>query len=95
MTTRTTTYELTMPVSLKAAVERLSEQLGTSVDQFVVSAVAEKFSAVSTDLFAERKARADMAAFDRLLNREGGQPPSPEDELPPDLAHLGRSENWR
>jgi hypothetical protein len=43
-------------------------------------AVAEKVSAMT--YFTERKARADMETFDRILNREGGEPPQPGDELP-------------
>lgn len=90
MTTRTSTYPLRLPISLKAAVERLSKRDGTSINQFVVVAVAEKIAAMTTEeVFAERRARADLAAFDRIMNRKGGVPPQPGDELPPDLAHLG------
>jgi hypothetical protein len=32
------------------------------------------------DFFRERRARADDEAFLRILNREGGEPPRPEDE---------------
>jgi hypothetical protein len=89
MTTRTSTYPLRLPVSLKAAVERLSKRDGTSMNQFMVVAVAEKIAAMTTEeVFAARKARADHAAFRRILDRKGGEPPLPEDELPPDLAHL-------
>jgi hypothetical protein len=31
--------------------------------------------------FAERRARADDEAFLRILNREGGEPPRPEDTI--------------
>jgi hypothetical protein len=90
MTTRTSTYPLRLPVSLKAAVERLSKRDGTSINQFVVIAVAEKIAAMTTEeYFAERRARADLAAFDRIMNRKGGELPRPGDELPPDLAHFG------
>ena len=90
MTTRTSTYPLRLPASLKAAVERLSQRDGTSINQFVVVAVAERVAAMTAEeVFAERRARADLAEFDRILNREGGEPPRPGDELPPDLAHLG------
>ncbi|NJO35142.1 MAG: toxin-antitoxin system HicB family antitoxin [Rhodospirillales bacterium] len=62
MTTRTSTYPLRLPVSLKAAVERLSKRDGTSINQFVVIAVAEKIAAMTTEeVFAERRARADLA----------------------------------
>ena len=83
MKTRTGAYALRLPLSLKAAVERLSKQDGTSINQFVVMAVAEKVSALETaEFFAERKSRADMKAFDQIMNRKGGEPPQPGDELP-------------
>lgn len=69
-------------MSLKAAVEKLAKRDGTSVNQFVVVAVAEKPSAMATaDQFAERPARADMDAFDRIMDRAGGEPPRPDDVL--------------
>ena len=69
MTTRTSTYPLRLPRSLKDAVEKLSRKDGTSINQFVVIAVAEKVSAMTTaEYFTERKARADMETFDRILN---------------------------
>ena len=40
----TNTYPLRLPRSLKEAVERLSRQDGTSINQFVATAVAEKVS---------------------------------------------------
>jgi hypothetical protein len=82
MTTKTGTYPLRLPLSLKSAVEKLAKQDGTSVNQFVVVAVAEKLSAMAmAEMFAERRARADMDAFDRIMNREGGEPPRPDDTL--------------
>jgi hypothetical protein len=83
LTTRTSTYPLRLPRSLKDAVEKLSREDGTSINQFVVvTAVAEKVSAMTTaQYFTERKGRADIEAFDRILNREGGEPPQPGDEL--------------
>ena len=83
MTTKTGTYPLRLPLSLKAAVEKLAKQDGTSVNQFVVvAAAAEKLSAMATaDQFAERRARADMQVFDRIMDRAGGEPPRPDDEL--------------
>ncbi len=83
MTTRTTTYPLRLPRSLKLAIERLSKQDGTSINQFVVMAVAEKVSAMTTaEYFAARKDRADMDAFDRIMDRPGGEPPRAGDEVP-------------
>ena len=42
----TNTYLLRLPRSLKQAVERLSREVGTSINQFVATAVAEKLSAL-------------------------------------------------
>ena len=43
----------------------------------------EKVSAMTTaEYFAERKARANIEAFARIVNRTGGEPSRPDDELP-------------
>ncbi|MDE0127525.1 MAG: hypothetical protein OXN97_23400 [Bryobacterales bacterium] len=42
------TFPLRMPASLKAAVARVSNEDGTSINQFVTTANAEKISAVKT-----------------------------------------------
>jgi hypothetical protein len=82
MTTKTGTYALRLPLSLKAAVEKLSKKDGTSLNQFVVVAVAEKVSAMATaEMFLARRGRADMEAFDRIMNRDGGEPPRSDDVL--------------
>ena len=79
----TQTYPLRMPRSLKEAVERLSREDRTSINQFVTTAVAEKVSALQTArFFADRKARADFKAFDKIMKRKGGKPPRPGDEVP-------------
>ncbi len=78
-----TTYPLRLPHSLKAAVARLAKEEGTSINQFVVTAVAEKIAALETAVFfADRRHRADRAAFRKLMHRKGGEPPRPGDELP-------------
>ncbi len=75
-------YALRLPRSLKAEVERLAAQDGTSVNQFIATAVAEKVSAMETaQFFAQRRAQADFEAFNRILNREGGELPRSGDEL--------------
>jgi uncharacterized protein (DUF1778 family) len=82
MSTKTQTFPLRIPQSLKAAVERLAKEDGTSVNQFVVTAIAEKLSALKTaELFAQRKSRADFEAFDRIFRRKSGQPAVEEDRL--------------
>ena len=79
----TQTYPLRLPRSLKKAVERLSREDGTSMNQFVATAVAEKVSALQTARFFEdRKARADFKAFDKIMKRRDGKPPRDGDEVP-------------
>jgi hypothetical protein len=76
------TYPLRLPRSLKEAVERLSRDERTSINQFIATAVAEKVSALETArYFADRKARADFKAFDKIMRRRGGEPPRKGDEL--------------
>ncbi len=82
MTTRVATFPLRLPVSMKSALEKISERDGTSMNQFLVIAAAEKIAAMQTEeFFAERRNRADDEAFLRILNREGGEPPRPEDVI--------------
>jgi hypothetical protein len=77
------TYPLRLPRSLKEAVERLSREDRTSVNQFVAMAVAEKVSALETArFFADRKARVDFEAFDKIMRRRGGKAAREGDEMP-------------
>ena len=81
--TETSTYLLRLPRSLKKAVEQQSAEDGTSINQFVATAVAEKLSALQVAaFFADRKARADLKAFDKIMRRRGGKPPRNNDEMP-------------
>ena len=83
----TRTYPLRLPRSLKEAVERLSREDQTSINQFVATAVAEKVSALqSAKYFADRRARADFKAFDKIMRRRGGRMPREGDEMPPKSA---------
>ena len=78
----TRTYPLRLPGSLKEAVERLSREDRTSINQFVTTAVAEKVSTLQTArFFANRKARADFEAFDKIMRRSGGKKPREGDEM--------------
>jgi hypothetical protein len=79
----TSNYALRLPASLKRAVEEVAREDGTTLNQFIVSAVAEKLAALKTaEYFATRAARADFGAFDRFMKRPGGEAPQPDDELP-------------
>jgi hypothetical protein len=83
MPTRRSTYKLRLPACLKAEAERLAAQDGTSLNQFVAVAVAEKISALRTaSYFSERRSASDWAGFGRIMNRQGGEPPRLGDEMP-------------
>jgi hypothetical protein len=76
------TYPLRLPRSVKAEVERRAKADGTSINQFVATAVAEKLAAMNTAaFFADRRARADFVTFDRLMRRKRGERPQPEDTI--------------
>jgi len=78
----TQTYPLRLPRSLKEAVQRISREDRTSINQFVATAVAEKVSALETaKYFADRQARADFKAFEKIMKRKGGKAPIKGDEL--------------
>lgn len=83
MKTKTSAYALRLPVSVKAEAEKLAAEEGTSLNQFVASAVAEKVSALrAARYFAEKKGRTDWDAFDRIMARTTGESPLPGDEIP-------------
>jgi hypothetical protein len=76
-------YALRLQASLKAEAERLAKAEGTTLNQFINVAVAEKISALRTaDFFRERAGRADVKRALNLLDRLGtDEPPRPGDEL--------------
>ncbi|HEY3719705.1 MAG TPA: toxin-antitoxin system HicB family antitoxin [Roseiarcus sp.] len=83
--TRISAYALRLPASIKAEAEKIAKEDGTSLNQFVASAVAEKVAAIRTlNYFAPFKARANLDEFDRIMRREFGAPPQPGDEIPED-----------
>lgn len=82
---RTSNIALRLLTSLKTEAERVAKEEGTSLNQFINIAVAEKLAALRTaSYFQERAARADAVAFARLLARGGNEPPRPGDEIPAD-----------
>ena len=55
---------------------------GTSINQFVTTAVAEKLSAMRTaEFFAERGEGADIDAARRILTRQSGRAPEAADRM--------------
>ncbi|MBN9559242.1 MAG: toxin-antitoxin system HicB family antitoxin [Alphaproteobacteria bacterium] len=83
MTTKDPTYPLSLSVSIKNEAEKLAAAEGTSLNQFIATAVAEKVAALRmASYFAERRGRANWEAFDRLMARPGSAAPRSGDELP-------------
>ena len=82
MKTKSSVYPLRLPQSVKTEVEHRAKADGTSVNQFVATAVAEKLAVMRTAVyFAERRERADFTAFDRLMARDGGARPGADDTV--------------
>lgn len=76
-------YALRLPASLKQGAEQMAREDGTTLNQFIVSAVAEKLSAMKTaQYFADRVSRGDLQAALAMLSRPGVQPPADDDRLP-------------
>jgi hypothetical protein len=92
-----TTYPLRLPKSIKAAAERLSKADGTSLNQFVATAVAEKIAVMETVTYFEaraeraraREARGEPSALLAILNRTDGEPPREGDEMPDGYVSIG------
>lgn len=76
-------YALRLQSYLKWEAERVAKEEGTTLNQFINVAVAEKLSALRTaDYFRERAARANMAEAFALLNSFGtGGPLQEGDEI--------------
>ncbi len=75
-------YALRVPESLFAYARLVAAEEKVSMNQFFVTAIAEKISAMKTaDYFKERAARGDLANFDAWLAASPDLPPTPGDEL--------------
>jgi hypothetical protein len=69
--------------SLKTAAKRLATAEGTSLNQFINVAVAEKLSAMATEeFFRSRTAKGDRGAFLAFLDHAGTESPCDGDVLP-------------
>ncbi len=78
-------YALRLLASLKSEAEKVAAAEGTTLNQFINVAVAEKLTALRTEQhFRERAARADLAAFDRFVATAGDEPLRPGDAVSTD-----------
>jgi hypothetical protein len=73
---------VTLPQSLRAYLDDLAEREGVTVEQFVASAVAEKVSALETEVYLSK--RAAKASRDRYLAALAAAP----DVEPPEYDRL-------
>jgi hypothetical protein len=76
-------YALRLSTALKKEAERLAKEDGTTLNQFINVAVAEKISALRTaEFFAKRAARGDVKKALEILARAGtDEPPQEGDEI--------------
>ncbi|WP_058553815.1 hypothetical protein [Thiohalocapsa sp. ML1] len=76
-------YALRVPESLFAYARKVAEEENVSMNQFFVTAIAEKVAALKTEAyFRERQARGDLADFDAWLQASPDRPPDTGDDLP-------------
>lgn len=81
--TQMAAYPLRLPRSLKEAVSLAATRDGTSMNQFIAIAVAEKLAVLNTEqFFAERRELGDTSLFREILTRSGGESVREGDELP-------------
>jgi hypothetical protein len=74
-------YALRLQASLKSEAERVAKAEGTTLNQFINVAVAEKLSALRTaEYFKERAARGDVRTALELLDCAGDEPPGEGDQ---------------
>lgn len=79
-------YALRLQASLMEELRAVVEEEGTTLNQFINVAVAEKLSALRTErYFQERMARADRSDFLTILEKAGTDVAVPGDELPSSL----------
>lgn len=80
-----TTLSIRVPDSLHRAIKELASKDGYSMNQFLITAAAEKLSALETvDYLRHRAERANLKDFDRLLSLVPDSDADPGDELPPE-----------
>lgn len=81
-------YALRLQTSLMDELRSVVEEEGTTLNQFINVAVAEKLSALRTErYFQERAGRADRAEYLAILEKSGTDVTIEGDELPLSTEH--------
>ena len=79
----TSNYALRLQTSLLNELRMVAREEGTTINQFINVAVAEKLAALRTEAyFKKRAARGTTEEFLAILDKAGGEPPIKGDELP-------------
>jgi len=75
------TYPLKLPLSIKKAAQRLAQEDGVSLNQWIASAVAEKVGVVETaaEFFKKRAGNKTGGRLMEFLRNAPNVPPEPED----------------
>lgn len=77
------TLSLRLPESLHERARQLAEREGTSINQLIATALAEKISALDTISYLEKRAeRGSKEAFLDVLSRVPSATPVEGDDLP-------------
>ena len=61
----TSNFALRLPASLKHSVEQVARDDGTSLNQFIVTAIAEKLAAIKTAVYFQERAKRGNLFFGR------------------------------
>ena len=73
---------LRLPHSIHRHIKEIAQQDGVSINQFIVSAVAEKISAIMTENYLMTRAkRAKKSDLTTILDHVPHRPPLPGDDL--------------
>lgn len=76
------TLSLRMPNSLHEMAKKLAKKDNSSINQWVITAVAEKISAISTEEYLEKRAKkGSRKKFLETLSKVPNTEPSPKDKI--------------
>lgn len=76
------TLSIQLPDSLYKSLQKLAEQDGVSLDQFVALAIAEKISALTTEDYLKKRAqRGDRATYEAVLAKVADVSPVADDSV--------------
>ena len=77
------TYPLKLPISIKKEAQRLAEEDGVSLNQWISAAVAQKVGSVLTaaEFFSQRGKNAKRGGMLDVLAKVSHRPPMSGDEL--------------